>query len=203
VRDSRPAGTGEPDIPVVPPAIQVSTALLLSGHQGVQHVRHWPRRLSQSRLFCPDDPPIFGPPAEERQTGPGGDIMRTGLLLGPSPRHDDRRPPDRPRNLRVRDCAEPPQPVGDETPGRADGPPVERARTVAGSQLEAAIRSRPAFAAGLGHVVVATTGPDHLDRLRTHVRLWLVMELLPIPRGQAGTGSGNLSCVFWGRRGGH
>ena len=86
MRDSRPAGTGEPGIPVVPPAIQVSTALLLSGHQGVQHVlRHWLRRLSQSRLFCPDDPPIPGPPAEERQTGPGGDIMRTGLLLGSQP----------------------------------------------------------------------------------------------------------------------
>jgi hypothetical protein len=42
VRDARPARAGDPDVPVVLPAVQVSVPLMFrdEGHQGVERVRH-------------------------------------------------------------------------------------------------------------------------------------------------------------------
>ncbi len=60
------AGARKPDVAAVPPAVQVSAALVLSdkGHQGVEHVRHGPGRLPQPRRrgqYLPSRSPVLAP----------------------------------------------------------------------------------------------------------------------------------------------
>ena len=49
VDDLRAAGAGEPDIPAIPPTIQISAALVLSdkGHQSGEGAWHGAGRISQ------------------------------------------------------------------------------------------------------------------------------------------------------------
>ena len=63
MHDEPPARTLKPDIPVVPPAVEITALLMFGdkGRQGVEDFRHGARRLSQPREMCKARYFPFGP----------------------------------------------------------------------------------------------------------------------------------------------
>jgi hypothetical protein len=91
------------------------------------------RQPSGFRIFAPakgGGNPLGPPPSL-----PAGCLSLSSLRAAWS--GDER--PDRPGSRRIRGRTRSPQPVREEGPGGADGPPVERARAVAGPHRPAAI----------------------------------------------------------------